>query len=135
MIQIVVCTHGGLARELVGTVELMIGAQAGLAAVCLEMNEGIEDLTCKLQAVIVPAEAGGGSLLLVDMFGGTPSNVALALSSQYTVKVVTGVNLPMIIEALAHRADSSLENLAALISDKGRKSILLASDLLARHTA
>jgi PTS system mannose-specific IIA component len=130
LIPIVVSTHGGLARELVNTAELMLGSQQGLAAVCLEMNEGIEDLIRKLQNILPPqGPDNSGCLLLVDIFGGTPSNVGLVLSRQYPLKVVTGVNLPMVIEALSHRCDLGLEALAEIVREKGQKSILLASDL------
>lgn len=132
MIQIIVVTHGKLAQEFVHTTELIVGKQKDLNSVCLEMHEGIEDLTRKLTAVIKPDEKGRECcLVLVDMFGGTPSNVALALTHDYpNLKVVTGVNLPMLIEAVTHRALMNLEQLTEFVRDKGKKAIMHANELL-----
>ncbi|MCD4814192.1 PTS fructose transporter subunit IIA [bacterium] len=131
MIQIIITTHGHLAMELVTTTELIVGKQASLVPVCLEMHEGIEDLVGKLEAVILPAQQEGEeTLLLVDMFGGTPSNVALALSEKWNFTVVTGVNLPMLIEAVTHRSLMSLGQLTAFVNEKGKKAILVANELL-----
>ncbi len=132
MIQIIVITHGKLAREFVHTTELIVGKQKDLNSVCLEMHEGIEDLTRKLTAVIKPDEKGRECcLVLVDMFGGTPSNVALALTHDFpNLKVVTGVNLPVLIEAVTHRALMNLEQLTEFVRDKGKKAIVYANELL-----
>jgi len=131
MIAIVVVTHGGLARELVNTVRIIVGMQPALTAVCLEEHEGIEDLQRKLSAALPSPEVSPeGTLVLVDMFGGTPSNVSLAMSQVCPLRVVTGVNLPMLLEALTHRAASELAPLAALVTEKGRRSIFDANELL-----
>jgi mannose PTS system EIIA component len=130
MISIVVVTHGGLARELVHTVEIVVGTQPSLFAVCLEEHEGIEDLQRKLTAVLPPRGAeGDGTLVLVDMFGGTPSNVSLALAQTLRLRVVTGANLPMLLEALTHRAGADLAALAMLVAEKGRRSVFDAGEL------
>lgn len=135
MIQIVVTAHGGLAREMVNTARLVIGDQVDLAAVCLEMHEGIEDLKRKLTSVLKPVDnSADGCLMLVDMFGGTPSNVSLMLAHEYPIQVVTGVNLPMLIEALTHRAVMDLKKLAIFVQDKGKKNILHANSLLENKT-
>lgn len=131
MIQIIVTTHGGLARELVNTAKLIVGDQQDLASVCLEMHEGIEDLKRKLTSVIKPVEYDSdGCLMLVDMFGGTPSNVSMILAHEYPIQVVAGVNLPMLIEALTHRALMDLKKLATFVQEKGKKNILHANSLL-----
>jgi mannose PTS system EIIA component len=131
MIQIIVTAHGGLAEEMVKTTELIVGKQAELIPVALEMHEGIEDISRKLTAVIKPREKeGDGCLVLVDMFGGTPSNVALALSQPYALEVVTGVNLPMLIEAVTHRSLMNLEQLTEFVKEKGKKAILYANEFL-----
>jgi mannose PTS system EIIA component len=131
MIQILVVTHGGLARELIHTAQLIVGAQPDVEALCLEMHEGIEDLQQKLSAALkpVPGERAG-ALVLVDMFGGTPSNVALALSTRLPLRVVTGANLPMLLEAITHRALLDLPSLAALVTKKGKQSVIDASERL-----
>ncbi|NTV53412.1 MAG: hypothetical protein HGA76_10435 [Candidatus Firestonebacteria bacterium] len=133
MIPLVVVTHGGLAKELVHTVQIIVGTQPALFSVCLEEREGIEDLQRKLLAVLpAPGSDPDGALLLVDMFGGTPSNVSLALSQSRPLRVITGVNLPMLLEALTHRAESTLSALAELVSEKGRRSVFDANELLDR---
>jgi mannose PTS system EIIA component len=129
MIHIIVATHGGLARELVNTAQLIVGAQSELVAVCLEMHEGIEDLKRKFTAAFVPASETVAYLVLVDMFGGTPSNVALELSQTHPLRVVTGVNLPMLLEAITHRPIMDLPSLAEFTMKKGRQSIFNANDL------
>jgi mannose PTS system EIIA component len=128
MIQIIVATHGSLARELVRVANLIVGEQPGLTAVGLEAHEGIEDLTGSLSARLQQTDKEG-CLLLVDMFGGTPSNVAVTLLKTHAVQVVTGVNLPMLLEALIHRGSMGLPELAGLVKEKGIKGIMNASEL------
>jgi PTS system mannose-specific IIA component len=131
MVHIVVVTHGGLAKELANTVQLIVGTQEKLDAVCLELHEGIEDLKKKIMTVIHPETVSAdGYLILVDMFGGTPSNVSLELSQSFPIRVVTGVNLPMLLEALTHRSMLDLTGLADLVHKKGRQSIFDANELL-----
>ena len=132
MVQIIVATHGGLARELVHTTQLIVGAQKGLIPVCLELHEGIEDLKGKLQRCLEqPAEGTEGHLVLVDMFGGTPSNVALEMSQNHPLRVLTGVNLPMLLESLTHRSLMDVVELAEFIAKRGKQSIFNASELFA----
>lgn len=126
MIQIVVATHGGLARELLHTAQIIVGSQSDLHAICLELHEGIEDLKKKFAGAI---RAGEGCLVLVDMFGGTPSNVALELSQSQTIQVVTGASLPMLLEAITHRPLLGLEALADFVAKKGQQSIFNANRL------
>lgn len=126
MIQILVTTHGALAQELVKTTALIMGDQPELEYISLEVHEGIEDLQRKITAMLKPE----GCLMLVDMFGGTPSNVALALSQQYPIRVLAGANLPMLIEALTHRALMDIDQLARFVEEKGKKSIFYANQIL-----
>jgi PTS system mannose-specific IIA component len=131
MIPIIVVTHGGLAQELVRTVQIIVGTQPLLFPVCLEEHEGIEDLQRKLQDIRPAAEAGSsGALVLVDMFGGTPSNVSLGLSQTLGLRVITGVNLPMLLEALTHRTHLDLLALAKMVAEKGCRSVFDANELL-----
>lgn len=127
MVPIIVATHGTLALQLVKTAEAILGAQTGLTAIGLEAHEGIEDLQRKFQSVLPLA---GGCLILVDIFGGTPCNVSLGLAQTRRLQVLTGVNLPMLVEALTHRSEEDLEALAEQVRAKGQKSILNAGDFL-----
>ncbi len=136
MIQIVVTTHGALARELVKTAQMVVGDQQDLAAIGLETHEGIEDLKRKITSLLKPVvHEEDGCLMLVDMFGGTPSNVSLMLAQDYPIQVVAGVNLPMVIEALTHRAVMSLKNLAVFVQEKGQRNIIHANPLLERKNS
>jgi len=133
MVRILVAAHGGFARELVHTAQIIVGAQSDLVAICLEMHEGIEDLKRKFMANLsFDEEAKDGCLVFVDMFGGTPSNVALELSQSFPVRVVTGANLPMLLEAITHRPIMDLAALAEFTATKGRQSIFDANALF--HT-
>ncbi|MCK5218768.1 PTS sugar transporter subunit IIA [bacterium] len=123
MTQIIVAAHGDLAQELVKTVGMIMGNQPDLEHISLEAHEGIEDLRRKIETILKPE----GCLMLVDMFGGTPSNVALALSHQYPIRVLAGANLPMLIEALVHRALMDIAQLARFVEAKGKKSIFYAN--------
>ncbi len=131
MVHIIVVTHGQLAKELVNTVQIIVGTQKELDAVCLELHEGIEDLKKKMMAIIQSDGASSdGFLVMVDMFGGTPSNVSLELSQTFPMRVVTGVNLPMLLEGLTHRSALDLPGLAELAHRKGRQSVFDANELL-----
>lgn len=130
MTPVIVVTHGNLARELVLTAQGILGQAPDLISMCLEPQEGIEDLQHKLSALLHDLP---GALVLVDMFGGTPSNVAMMLSRQYPVEVITGANLPMVLEAVLHRHLLALHPLADLVSEKGRQSIMNANALLAAN--
>lgn len=134
MIRIIVIAHGDLAKEMVKTTELIVGKQAELIPVALERHEGIEDLSRKLTAVIKSVDKeDDGCLVLVDMFGGTPSNVALALSQSYTLEIVTGVNLPMLVETVTHRSLMNLPQLTEFAKEKGKKAILCANEFLKKN--
>jgi PTS system mannose-specific IIA component len=126
MTQIIVAAHGALAQELIKTAGMIMGDQPELEYINLEVHEGIEDLQRKTMAILKPE----GCLMLVDMFGGTPSNVALTLSRQYPIRVLAGANLPMLLEALTHRALMDIDQLARFVEEKGRKSIFYANQLL-----
>jgi mannose PTS system EIIA component len=134
MVHIIVATHGGLARELVHTAQIIVGAQSDLTPVCLEIHEGIEDLKRKFLSAMKAERSGReGYLVMVDMFGGTPSNVSLELSQSHPIKVVTGANLPMLLEAITHRPIMDLAALADFASKKGQQSIFNANELFHTH--
>ncbi len=130
MVHILITTHGGLARELLRTAELIVGTQPDLAPICLEPHEGIEDIKQKLLEYLRRHQTDAdGFLVLVDMFGGTPSNVALELAQTHPIRVVTGVNLPMLLETITHRLLMDLPALAEFVHKKGKQSIIQANDL------
>jgi mannose PTS system EIIA component len=129
VIGIVVVTHGQLAEELVRAAKTIVGDMPAVAAVSIGWGDDVAAARSALERAL--AELGEqGALLLTDMFGGTPTNVALSFLAP-GVEIVTGVNLPMLIKLSTHRGDS-LGELARLAKEQGRDSIAVASELLER---
>jgi PTS system mannose-specific IIA component len=134
MIGIVVVTHGQLARELVSAAEMIIGDIPNVTAVSMGWHESPEDAQREIEAAIQRVDAGKGTVVLTDMFGGTPSNLSLTLLEKGRVEVVTGVNLPMLIRLASLREEEigeDLREVAAQAMREGKENVYLASDLLA----
>ena len=138
MIGVVVVAHGALAGELVRSAELIVGPQERLAAVGLEAGDDVDATRKKVGDAIKAAEDGNGVLVLTDMFGGTPCNMALTFHEEGRVEILTGVNLPMLLKAASSRipgvegSELPLRALATALTDHARKSIQAASDILRR---
>ena len=135
MIGIVVVTHGQLARELVSAAEMIIGEIPNVTAVSIGWHESPGDALREIEEAIKRADAGKGTVVLTDMFGGTPSNLSLTFLEKDRVEVVTGVNLPMLIRLASLREEEEGDDLMELASEaarEGKDSIYLAGDLLAR---
>lgn len=130
MIGLVIVTHGGLASEFLLAMEHVVGPQRGVAAICI----GPEDDMERRRRDIVDAAAvddGDGVILLTDMFGGTPSNLAISVMEQTRAEVIAGLNLPMLIKLAGVRTREPLEVCVAHAQDAGRKYISVASWVLA----
>jgi len=129
MIGVVVVTHGQLATELLNAAETIVGDLPRFAAVSIGWHEDTEDARAEIAQAITRVSQGGGVLILTDMFGGTPSNLAMTFLGD-TVEVITGVNLPMLIKLadLGERAD--LLTTAREMREQGKAAIWVASDLL-----
>ena len=135
MIGIVVVTHGQLARELVSAAEMIIGEIPNVTAVSIGWHENPDDAQREIEGAIKRADSGKGTVVLTDMFGGTPSNLSLTFLEKGRVEVVTGVNLPMLIRLASLREEEEGDDLLELASEaarEGKDSIYLAGDLLAR---
>ncbi len=133
MIGILVVTHGQLARELVTAAEMIVGEIPNVTPVSIGWHDDPDDAQNDIREGIERVETGDGTVVLTDMFGGTPSNLSLAFLEKDKVEVVTGVNLPMLIKLVSLRGAEGvdLEKAARQISTQGKESICLASDLLA----
>ena len=130
MIGVVVVTHGQLARELVNAAETIVGDLPRFAAVSIGWHEDTQDAREEIEQAIGRVRQDDGVLLLTDMFGGTPSNLAMTFLTEGQVEVITGVNLPMLIK-LANLSDrSDLLAVAREMREHGRHAIWVASDLL-----
>ena len=131
MIGVIVVTHGQLATELVNATETIVGDLPRFAAVSIGWHEDTADARAEIAEAIARVDQGQGVLILTDMFGGTPSNLAMSFLAPDSVEVITGVSLPMLIK-LAGLTDSSagLLDAARELREQGRNAIWVASDLL-----
>lgn len=125
---ILVVAHGDLARHLIGAAEEILGPQRGITGLRIDPASG--EPRKQLLDAVGDLDEGAGVLALTDLFGGTPSNVALAACPEKDMEVVTGVNLPMLIRALTRRGERSVGDLAEEVSDYGRRQIMLPNSLL-----
>lgn len=130
MIGALVVTHGHLGQELVAAAEMIVGDISHIRAVSIGWHDDVNDAHDDIERRIAEVDNGKGVLILTDMFGGTPSNIALAFHDPGKVDVVTGVNLPMIIKIAGQKEGDTLDSLARIVKDKGRSSIAMASDFL-----
>lgn len=129
-IGIVVVTHGQLATELLNAAEMIVGELPQFTAVSIGWHDDAEVAREAIERAIGRVNRGGGVLLLTDMFGGTPSNLALSFLEAGHVDVLTGVNLPMLVRLAKAPDGRDLPAIARETCDHGRAAIRLASDLL-----
>ncbi len=131
MIGVVLVTHGRLAQEFIDALEHVVGPQQSMAAVCIGPDDDMERRRREIVESVAAVDGGRGVVLLTDMFGGTPSNLAISVLDQGRVEVVAGVNLPMLIKLASLRGEESLGTVIAEAQRAGRKDISVASELLA----
>ena len=129
-IGVVVVTHGQLATELLNAAETIVGDLPNFAAVSIGWHDDVELARTEIAETIARMNTGRGVIVATDMFGGTPSNLAMTLLEEGRVEVVTGVNLPMLIKLASIREVDDLRELARRIREDGRGAIWVASDLL-----
>ncbi len=127
----VIVTHGNLAGELLAAAEMIVGPVSHIAAVSIGWHDDVDLARDEVQRAISRVSKGAGVLLLTDMFGGTPTNIASMFLEEGSVEVITGVNLPMVIKLATDTGEESLGEVARRISDQGRQGIYLAGALLA----
>ena len=130
MIGIVVVAHGGLAQEVLKTAEFIVGSVDGCLTVSIDSERTPDALRQGVEDAIKQADRGSGVLVLTDMFGGTPSNIALSFLEENRVEVLSGVNLPMLLKAIQVRDKASLDAAAQTIGDYTRQSINVAGTIL-----
>lgn len=132
MIGLVLVTHGNLARELIAALEHVVGEQPEVRAVCIGPDDDMEQ---RRQDILDSAKAvddGDGVVVLTDMFGGTPSNLAISIMDKAQIEVIAGVNLPMLIKLASVRDTETLSNAVSAAQEAGRKYINVASQLLSQ---
>lgn len=132
MIGLVIVTHGGLANEFRAALEHVVGEQHQLEAICIGPDDDMEKRREDIAVATKDVDSGDGVILLTDMFGGTPSNLAISLLDHGRVEVIAGVNLPMLIKLVGVREKMSLEEAVEAAQDSARKYISVASKVLSR---
>lgn len=131
MIGVVVVTHGRLAEEFIAALEHVVGEQEQMRYVCIGPDDDMEMRRQDVMAKVNEVNDGSGVAILTDMFGGTPSNLAISIMDKVRVEVLAGVNLPMLIKLASLRDTNNLEAAVVGAQEAGRKYINVASQLLA----
>jgi PTS system mannose-specific IIA component len=133
MVGILIVTHGRLAQELLETTKIIVGKSLEhVIPISVGWNDDMADIQKVISSTITKVDQGDGVLILTDMFGGTPSNISLSFLSD-KVEIITGVNLPMLIKIMNVGDRYKLKELSHLITEQGKKSIYLASEILSLH--
>ena len=130
MIGLVLVTHGNLADEFRAALEHVVGAQSKLATICIGPDDNMEQRRQDIVDAISTVDDGKGVVLLTDMFGGTPSNLAISLLEKDHVEVIAGINLPMLIKFSSIRETMNLEEAVLAAKEAAQKYISVASEVL-----
>ncbi|MEL6258936.1 MAG: PTS fructose transporter subunit IIA [Pseudomonadota bacterium] len=133
MIGVVVVSHGKLARELVAATEHVVGELALFRAISIDADDDMDARRAQILETAKACDEGDGVIILTDMFGGTPSNLAISVMTKGRIEVIAGANLPMLIKLAEVRSDLALADAASAASEAGRKYISIASKLLEKQ--
>lgn len=135
MIGLVLVTHGRLAEEFVVAMEHVVGKQERIAPICIGPEDDMESRRADIAAAIARVDEGRGVIVLSDLFGGTPSNLAISLMEAGRIEVIAGINLPMLIRLGSARKTMKVTEAVAAARDAGRKYITVASEVLGEAAA
>ncbi|MFN4097900.1 MAG: PTS sugar transporter subunit IIA [Sphingomonas sp.] len=135
MIGLVLVTHGRLAEEFVVAMEHVVGKQERIATICIGPEDDMEERRADIAKAIPAVDGGRGVILLTDLFGGTPSNLAISLMEAGKVEVIAGINLPMLIRLGGARKTMKVTEAVAAAREAGRKYITVASEVLGEAAA
>lgn len=130
MIGIVIVTHGNLAEEFKLALEHIVGPQENMAAINIGASDDMEIRRKEISDTVEKLEAGSGVIILTDLFGGTPSNMAISMMQDDKVEVIAGINLPMLVKLAGLRESKTIHEAAELAQEAGRKYIHVASKVL-----
>ncbi len=130
MIGMILVTHGRLAEEFVHAMEHVVGAQDAIATICIGPNDDMEKRRAEIASAIKRVDSGRGAIILTDLFGGTPSNLAISLLDAGRVEVIAGINLPMLIRLAGARKELPIREAVGAARDAGRNYITVASEFL-----
>jgi PTS system mannose-specific IIA component len=135
MIGLVLVTHGHLAAEFVTAMEHVVGPQPAVEAICIGADDDMELRRADIARAVKAVDSGSGVILLTDLFGGTPSNLAISLMEPGRIEVIAGVNLPMLIRLEGARKMMKVKAAVAAAREAGRKYISVASEVLGEAAA
>ncbi|QJU59705.1 PTS sugar transporter subunit IIA [Sphingomonas sp. AP4-R1] len=135
MIGLVLVTHGQLAKEFVRAMEHVVGPQQAIESICIGPDDDMEARRADIARAVAAVDLGKGVILLTDLFGGTPSNLAISLMEPGRVEVIAGVNLPMLIRLEGARKMMKVQAAVAAAREAGRKYISVASEVLGEAAA
>lgn len=130
MIGLVLVTHGNLAKEFISAMQHVVGRQEQVEAVCIGPEDDMEMRREEILKKAGEVNSGSGTIVLTDMFGGTPSNLAISIMDRAPVEIIAGINLPMLIKLASLRKDKSLKEAVEGAQEAGKKYINIASQLL-----
>ena len=130
MIGLILVTHGRLAEEFVAAMEHVVGPQESIATICIGPSDDMERRRKDIARAIAEVDSGRGAIMLTDLFGGTPSNLAISLLEPGRTEVIAGINLPMLIRLAGARKEMTLARAAEAARDAGRTYITVASEFL-----
>ena len=133
MIGMILVTHGRLAEEFVHAMEHVVGAQPDVETVCIGPHDDMEARRKEIAKAIKKVDSGEGAVILTDLFGGTPSNLAISLLKAGKTEVIAGINLPMLIRLAGARKTMGLTAAVAAARDAGRNYITIASEFLGQE--
>lgn len=132
MIGLVLVTHGHLADEFIAAMEHVVGPQENVATICIGPDDDMEQRRSDILNAVKDVSTGEGVVLLTDMFGGTPSNLAISIMERANAEVIAGINLPMLVKLASCRDKCSLDECVLKAQEAGKKYINVASQLLAK---
>ncbi|MEM9084324.1 MAG: PTS sugar transporter subunit IIA [Pseudomonadota bacterium] len=135
MIGLILVTHGRLADQFVEAMEHVVGEQSSIVTVCIGPNDDMEQRRSEIADAIAKVDAGEGVIILTDLFGGTPSNLAISLLEAGRVEVIAGINLPMLIRLAGARKTMDVTHAVEAAQEAGRNYITVASELLSQEQA
>lgn len=130
MIGLVLVTHGNLAREFISAMQHVVGKQEQIEGVCIGPDDNMEERREEILQKAKKVDSGSGTIVLTDMFGGTPSNLAISIMDRAKVEIIAGINLPMLIKLASLRKEDDIKNAVEGAQEAGKKYINVASKLL-----
>jgi PTS system mannose-specific IIA component len=130
LVGVLVVTHGHLAQELVAAAGMIVEDISHIRSLSIGWHDNVEESKARIKEAVKSVNYGKGVIVLTDMFGGTPSNIALSMLKKGELEIVTGVNLPMVIKLANQTGKESFEELAKKVKQQGQKHVSIASELL-----